>query len=48
MGTFIRDYDQKLPENETATNLSFGTMLAFGKSWRIQQPLLKYGVRIAQ
>jgi len=32
MGTFIRDYDQKLPENETVTNLSFGTMLAFGKS----------------
>jgi len=48
MGTFIRDYDQKLPENETATSVSFGTISAFRKSWRIQQPLLKYGVRIAQ
>jgi len=48
LGTFIRDYDQELPENETVTNFSFGRILAFRKSWRIQQPLLNYGVRIAQ
>jgi len=42
MCTLIRDYDQKLPENETVTNFAFGPISAFRKSWRIQQPLLKY------